>query len=80
MSVGSHGTASLLFMRKVMVWHFVSDCHKVMIALAVILPSNCCCFCGESLEFQGFFIHLASLNRKFELMSASLGPGCYMFG
>jgi hypothetical protein len=34
---------SLLFMMKVMVWHFVSDSHKVMTALIVVLPSNCCC-------------------------------------
>jgi len=33
----SHGSSSLLFMiKKVMVWHFVSDSHKVMTTL------NCC--------------------------------------
>jgi hypothetical protein len=50
MSVGSHGTASLLF-----VWYFVSDSHKVMIALAVILPSICCCFCGDFSGISGIF-------------------------
>ncbi len=56
-SVGSHGTASLLFVMKVTVWYFVSDCHKVMIALAVILPSNCCCccFCGDFSGISGIF-------------------------
>jgi hypothetical protein len=56
MSVGSHGTASLLFVMKVTVWHFVSDGHKVMIALAVILPANCCCcFCGDFSGISGIF-------------------------
>jgi hypothetical protein len=38
-SVGSgHGILSLLFMMKVaMVWHFVSDSHKVMTELVVML-------------------------------------------
>jgi hypothetical protein len=31
-SVGSHCSLSLLFMMKVMVWHFVSNSHKVMTA------------------------------------------------
>jgi hypothetical protein len=55
MSVGSHGTASLLFVMKVTVWYFLSDSHKVMIALAVILPSNCCCFCGDFSGISGIF-------------------------
>jgi hypothetical protein len=36
--VGSHGSSSLLFVMKVMVCHFVSDSHEVMIALIVVLP------------------------------------------
>jgi hypothetical protein len=36
-SVGSHGTLSLLFVIKVMVCHFVSNSHKVMTALIVVL-------------------------------------------
>jgi hypothetical protein len=41
----THSILSLLFM---MVWHFLSDSHKVMIAF-VMIPSNCCCgelFCN----------------------------------
>jgi hypothetical protein len=37
-SMGSHGSLSLLFVMKVMVCHFVSDCHEVMTALIVVLP------------------------------------------
>ncbi len=37
-SVGSHGSLSLPFVMKVMVWHFVSDSHEVMTALIVVLP------------------------------------------
>ncbi len=36
-SVGSHGSLSLLFMMKVMIWHFVGASHKVMTALIVLL-------------------------------------------
>jgi hypothetical protein len=44
MSMGSQNHRSLLFMMKLMVWHFVSDTHKVMTALiALMLPSKCCC-------------------------------------
>jgi hypothetical protein len=32
-SVGSHGSLSTVFVMKVMVWHFVSDSHKVVTAL-----------------------------------------------
>jgi hypothetical protein len=32
-SVGSHGSLSMVFVMKVMVWHFVSDSHKVVTAL-----------------------------------------------
>jgi hypothetical protein len=42
-SVGSHVSSSLLFVIKVMVWHFVSSSHMVMIEVIVMLPSNCCC-------------------------------------
>jgi len=38
----SHGNLLLLFVVKVMVWCFVSNSHKVMTALVVMLPSNCC--------------------------------------
>ncbi len=30
-SVGIHGSSSLLYMMKVMVWHFVGDTHKVIV-------------------------------------------------
>jgi len=36
------GVFSLLFVLKVMVLHFVSDCHKVRLALIIILLSKCC--------------------------------------
>ncbi len=39
----SHGSLSLLFVMKIMVWHFVRDCHKVMTTLILTLPSKCCC-------------------------------------
>jgi hypothetical protein len=39
-SVGSHGSLLLLFVMKVMVCHFVSDSHKVMTALIVVLPAT----------------------------------------
>jgi hypothetical protein len=35
-SVGSHGSLSLPYTVKVMVWHFVSNSHEVMTALIVI--------------------------------------------
>jgi len=38
-SVSSHGSLSLLFVIKVMVWDFVSNFHKVMTPLVVILSS-----------------------------------------
>ncbi len=37
-SVGGHGSLSLLFVLKVMVFHFVSDSHEVMTVLIVMLP------------------------------------------
>jgi hypothetical protein len=40
-SVGSCGSSSLLFAKKVMVWHFLSNSHEVMTALIVMLPSSC---------------------------------------
>jgi hypothetical protein len=44
MSMGSQNLLLLLFMMKLMVWHFVSDTQKVMTALvALTLPSKCCC-------------------------------------
>ncbi len=36
--MGSHRSLSLLFVMKVMVCHFVSDLHEVMIAFIVVLP------------------------------------------
>jgi hypothetical protein len=43
-SGGSCGSSSVLFVMKVMVWDFVSNSHKVMIAPIVMLPpSNCWC-------------------------------------
>jgi hypothetical protein len=41
-SVGSHGSLSVLFMMRVMVWCFVSNTHKVMTAFIVMSPSRCC--------------------------------------
>jgi hypothetical protein len=38
-SVGSHGSLSLPFVMKVMVWNFVSDSHEVMTTLIVVLPT-----------------------------------------
>jgi hypothetical protein len=40
-SVDSHGSSLLLFTMRVMVWHFVSDSHKVMTVLIIGLPSMC---------------------------------------
>jgi hypothetical protein len=37
-SMDSHGSSSLLLVMKVMVWHFVSNSHKVMTALIVMIP------------------------------------------
>ncbi len=37
-SVSSHGSSSLPFVMKVMIWHFVSNSHEVMTALIVMLP------------------------------------------
>lgn len=42
MPAGSHGSLSLLFVIKVMLRYFVSDSHKVRIALIVVLPPKCC--------------------------------------
>jgi hypothetical protein len=39
-SVGSHSSSSLLFVVKVMVCHFVSDSHKVMVHLSFYLLCN----------------------------------------
>jgi hypothetical protein len=36
-SLGSQGRVSWLFMLKVMVWHFVSDTHKVMTAFIFVM-------------------------------------------
>jgi hypothetical protein len=41
-SAGSHGSVSLQFVMTVMVWNFVGNSHKVMTAISVMLPSNCC--------------------------------------
>ncbi len=41
-SVGSSERLSLLFMIKGMVWHFMSDAHKVTTALILMLPLLCC--------------------------------------
>ncbi len=59
--MGSHRSMSLLFVMKVMVGHFVSNSHKVMSALTVMLTSIGCC--GEKYpqllwrfhrDFKGF--------------------------
>ncbi len=42
-AVGSHGSSSLLFLMKVMVWHFVRISHKVMTTLIIMLASKCWC-------------------------------------
>jgi hypothetical protein len=36
--VGSHGSLSLPFVMKLMVYHFVSNSHEVVTALIVVLP------------------------------------------
>jgi hypothetical protein len=36
--MGSHGSSSLLFVMKVMVYHFVNDSHEVMTTPVVVLP------------------------------------------
>jgi hypothetical protein len=41
-SLCSHGSLLMLFVVKVMVLCFVSNSHKVMTALIVMLPLNCC--------------------------------------
>ncbi len=67
-SMGSHGSLSLLFVMKVMVCHFVSNIHEVMIAFIVVLhliivveislqlhqafSSVLCIFCSPILKFQ----------------------------
>ncbi len=39
-----HSFIGVFFMRKVAVWHFESDTHKVVSALIlVVVPSTCCC-------------------------------------
>jgi hypothetical protein len=40
-SVGGHGSSSMLFVMKVMVWHFASEPHKVKTTLILVLPSKC---------------------------------------
>ncbi len=35
-SVGNHGSSSMLSMMKGMVWHYVSDAHKVKTALILV--------------------------------------------
>jgi hypothetical protein len=39
--VSSHGRLSPLFMKKVMIWHFLSNIHQVMTESIVVLHSNC---------------------------------------
>ncbi len=41
-SVDTNGSLPLLFVMKVMIWHFVSDHYKVMTTLIVMLASNSC--------------------------------------
>jgi hypothetical protein len=43
-SVGSHGSSLLLFMMKVIVWHFVSKSHKVYV----------CTCCGDCLQYHRY--------------------------
>jgi hypothetical protein len=42
-SVGSHGSSSLQFKMKVMVWNSLSDIHKVMTTLIVVMVHKTCC-------------------------------------
>jgi hypothetical protein len=67
-SMGSHGSLSLSFVMKVMVCHFVSDFHEVMIAFIIVLhliiiveislqlhqafSSILCIFCSPIPKFQ----------------------------
>ncbi len=42
-SMGCYSSWSLLFMMKVMIGAFISDCCRVVIALIILFPSKCCC-------------------------------------
>jgi hypothetical protein len=46
-SMGTSGNSFVLFITKVMVWLYISNSHKIKIALIIMLPSNCC--------FEDFF-------------------------
>jgi hypothetical protein len=81
--VDSHGSSSLLFAMKVMmVWHFVSNSHKVMTAPIVVLPSDCCC-CGDFLfNFAGMmylllvFKFFATIKSGEETHKGLWNKGC----
>ncbi len=69
-SAGRHGSSALLLVMKVMVWHFVSNSHKVMTAHIVILPSNCCCWDFSTISKIWVFImrwHIRTCMFRFVL-------------
>jgi len=70
-SVGNHGSSSMLSMRKGMVWHYVSDAHKVKTALILVrldfffLDSTGLvlrCSSGLSLQSQGCHLMYAGIT------------------
>jgi hypothetical protein len=66
-SVGNHGSSSVLSMMKGMVWHYVSDAHKVKTALILVrlvfftgLPLRCSS--GLSLQSQRYILMYAGVT------------------
>lgn len=70
-SVGNHGSSSMLPMMKGMVWHYVSDAHKVKTALILVrlvfffLDSTGLllrCSSGLSLQSQRYYLINAGIT------------------
>jgi hypothetical protein len=55
--VGSHGSASLLFMAKVTVWWFVTESHKIMTALNIVWHSMWCCGLFATIAYICYLPH-----------------------
>jgi hypothetical protein len=77
-SMGSHGSLTLPFVMKVMVSHFVSDLHEIMIAFIVMLPLIIVVEISLQLHqafqvFCAFSIHLFLGFRVYPPMQ-SIGP------
>jgi hypothetical protein len=74
--VGGHGSWSLLFMMKVLVWNFMSDTHEVMttfilivlvsvsLYLTVQLYSKCCCGVLSAISVMWFFCIVLIINQS----------------